>query len=81
MTTKEKATTKAAARPQTTKREQLMALLQCNSGASLDEMVAVLGWLPHTTRAALSGLRKAGMTVESGKIEGVRRYRIVEAAA
>lgn len=29
-------------------------------GASLDELAGATGWLPHTTRAALTGLRKKG---------------------
>ncbi len=37
-----------------------------------------LGWLPHTTRAAISGLRKAGHAIETIKgAKGVgTRYRI-----
>lgn len=33
-------------------------LLARKEGASLDEMIAATGWLPHTTRAALTGLRQ-----------------------
>ena len=64
--------------PEFTKRAQLIALLQRKKGASLDDMVAATGWLPHTTRAALTGLRKSGKTIESGKVDGMRRYRIAE---
>ncbi len=67
--------------PRATKRSLLIELLKREGGASLDEMVAATGWLPHTTRAAMTGLRKARMDVESDKVDGVRRYRIVEAAA
>ena len=63
--------------PGVTKRAQLIILLECNEGASLDDMVAATGWLPHTTRAALTGLRKSGKIIESEKADGVRRYRIV----
>jgi len=38
-------------------------LLQRDCGATLDELVASTGWLPHTTRAALTGLRKRGFTI------------------
>lgn len=62
-----------------TKRSLLIDLLKREGGASLDEMIAATGWLPHTTRAAMTGLRKAGMDVTSDKVEGVRRYRIAEA--
>lgn len=63
-----------------TKRAQLIALLERKEGASLDDMVAATGWLPHTVRAALTGLRKSGKTIESQKMDGMRTYRIVAPA-
>ena len=60
-----------------TKREQLAAMLVRDEGATLDQMIAATGWLPHTTRAALTGLRKAGYAIDSDKIDGVRTYRMV----
>jgi hypothetical protein len=33
-------------------------------GATFDELVEATDWLPHTRRAALTGLRKRGMIVE-----------------
>jgi hypothetical protein len=36
----------------------VIALLQQEQGATLAELIATTGWLPHTTRAALTGLRK-----------------------
>ena len=63
--------------PEVTKRAQLVALLERKEGANLDDMVAATGWLPHITRAALTGLRKSGNAIESQKVDGVRRYRIV----
>lgn len=77
MTAKKKPVTKPAVKPEATKRAQLIALLQREGGATIDEMVAVTSWLPHTTRAAMTGLRKAGMMLESEKTDNVRRYRIV----
>ncbi len=50
-----------------TKQAQLIDLLQRGQGASTTELAAALGWLPHTTRAALTGLRKKGRTVLSEK--------------
>lgn len=64
-----------------TKRAQLIVLLKREAGASLAEMIAATDWQAHTVRAALTGIKKTGHTIESDKIEGVRRYRIVEAAA
>ena len=60
-----------------TKRDQLAALVVRDEGATLEQMIAATGWLPHTTRAALTGLRKAGYVVDSDKIDGVRTYRAV----
>lgn len=59
-------------------KQQLMAdLLVRDSGATLDEMVSLTGWLPHTTRAALTGLKKKGYAISSDKVAGVRTYRAV----
>lgn len=38
-------------------------LLARTNGASIAELVAVTNWLPHTTRAALTGLRKRGFSL------------------
>ena len=56
---------------------QVIALLQRKEGTTLDEMVAVTGWLPHTTRAALTGLKRKGHTITSEKADDVRRYHAV----
>ena len=55
-------------------------LLARHEGASLDEIIALTGWLPHTTRAALTGLRKKGFAIDKTKVEGVTRYRHVVSA-
>lgn len=60
-----------------TKQDQLAALLLRDEGATLDQMIAATGWLPHTTRAALTGLRKRGYAIDSEKVDGVRTYRAV----
>ncbi|WP_158812003.1 DUF3489 domain-containing protein [Beijerinckia sp. L45] len=46
------------------KREVVLALLQRQGGASIGDLMAATGWLPHSTRAALSGLRKTGVAIE-----------------
>ncbi len=56
-----------------TKIAQVIALPQRGDGATLAELVAATGWLPHTTRAALTGLRKRGYAVgidRAGKARG-----------
>lgn len=58
------------------KSELVITLLKREGGATLNEMIAATGWLPHTTRATLTGLKKKGHQVLSDKTDGVRRYRI-----
>ena len=62
--------------PKRPSKQQLLAdLLIRDSGATLNEMVSATGWLPHTTRAALTGLKKKGYAISSDKVDGVRTYR------
>jgi hypothetical protein len=75
-----KSTTKATkgnSAPRVTKQDQIGSLLLRDKGATLDQMVAATGWLPHTTRAVLTGLRKKGYAIDSDKVDGVRTYRAV----
>lgn len=64
----------------------VLGLLQADEGASLAKLVAVTDWQPHTTRAALTGLRKRGYLIANDKVvdaDGSRRsvYRIKSGAA
>jgi Fic family protein len=59
-----------------TKIAQILAMLSRKEGATLDQIVAATGWLPHTARAALTGLRKKGHAIASSKAEGPRIYRV-----
>lgn len=63
-----------------TKQALVVDLLQRNSGATLIELATATGWLPHTTRAALTGLRKRGHAIAVDKADGTTRYRIGAAA-
>lgn len=45
----------------------LVVLLGRRQGASIDEITTATGWLPHTARAALTGLRKRGFDVVRSK--------------
>jgi DNA-binding IclR family transcriptional regulator len=61
-----------------TKKAQLIKLLGAKSGTDLKTLSDKLDWQPHTTRAAMSGLRKAGyavICVKSAK-GGASKYRI-----
>lgn len=63
----------------TTKSAQLVKMLATKRGVDVATVSAKFGWQPHTTRAALSGLRKAGHTVvRDAPAHGKpARYRIV----
>lgn len=58
----------------------VITLLQREGGATLGDLVAATGWLPHTTRAALTGLRKKGHDIGKVKADGVTIYSIADAA-
>ncbi len=55
-----------------TKRARLIGLLKAAGGAAVATLSADLGWQQHSTRAALTGLRKAGFTIERTTPEGAR---------
>jgi hypothetical protein len=64
-----------------TKIGKVTALLMRKEGATLDEMVKATAWLPHTTRAALTGLKKRGYTIERNQRDGASLYRITTSPA
>lgn len=49
------------------KQAMVIGMLSEEAGAKLDDLVKATGWLPHTTRAALTGLRKRGFAVERSR--------------
>jgi hypothetical protein len=59
----------------------VIGLLDRADGVSLDDLIQATSWLPHTTRAALTGLRKRGLDIERSREAGVTTYRIVRQAA
>ncbi len=77
-TTKAKPAEKPAAQ---TKFGKVIALLVMDEGATLSQMVEATGWLPHTTRAALTGLKRKGYTIERSQRDGASVYRITASAA
>jgi DNA-binding IclR family transcriptional regulator len=65
-----------------TKQTRVITLLGRDTGASLSDLIAATGWLPHTTRAALTGLRHKGFVLDRGKrADGTTVYRISSAPA
>jgi hypothetical protein len=65
--------------PRATKAALVLDLLHRGEGATLAELIAATGWLPHTTRAALTGLRKKGHTIIKGQRGGTTFYSIANA--
>ena len=59
--------------------KQALVVAMLAGGATLDALIEATGWLPHTTRAALSGLRKRGFLLERTRHETRGSvYRILE---
>ncbi len=69
------------ATPRVTKASTVLALLGREEGATLADLIAATGWLPHTTRAALTGLRKKGHVLEKSKRGEQTCYRVAGVAA
>ena len=72
--------TPAEDRPAETKQARVVAMLQRDGGASVAELAGAMGWLPHTTRAALTRLRQSGHELAKDKRDtGETTYRIANA--
>ena len=67
---------KVATAKSQTKAAQVEALLAREGGASLGDLCQATGWLPHTARAFLTGLRNKGHAVERSKVDGETCYTI-----
>jgi DNA-binding MarR family transcriptional regulator len=64
------------------KQALILSMLQRKTGANLADLVSATGWLPHTTRAALTGLRKRGYVLERSRAEGKPSiYRVAQGPA
>lgn len=68
-----------ARQPRTgSKQAMVLELLARPDGATLDMVMTGTGWLPHTARAVLSGLRKRGYGIERiNGGNGGSRYRLI----
>ena len=55
-----------------TKQDTLIAMLRAPDGATIEEIVAVTGWLSHTVRGSMSGAlkKKLGLIITSEKVDG-----------
>ena len=63
---------------ESSKLSQVMLMLWQESGVTVQGISEAMGWLPHTTRATLTGLRKRGVHIIRLTREGERSssYRI-----
>lgn len=64
-----------------TKIGKVIVLLKREHGATLEQMVKATAWQPHTTRAALTGLKKKGYTIERSQRDGASVYRVTASPA
>jgi hypothetical protein len=66
-----------------TKKDRLVRLLKAGAGRDIATLSRELGWQPHTTRAALTRLRRAGYAIEKlpPQDNGGSRYRIAGEAS
>ena len=53
----------------------ILALLSRPKGAGINELQKATGWQAHSIRAAITGLRKRGITVTRSQDDGVTVYR------
>ena len=50
----------------------VLSLLSRPEGATIDDLLSATGWLPHTTRAALTGLRKRATSSSGARTRRTR---------
>lgn len=55
-----------------TKLAETVEMLSATEGATIAELSEAMGWLPHTTRAVLTGLRKRGYALTLDRSEARR---------
>ena len=73
-------TRKAQAPAKLTKTARLEVMLRRPKGATQKQLQKGLGWQPHTVRAAISRLRKAGAEVTLDRSVRTPTYRIDSAS-
>jgi DNA-binding transcriptional regulator PaaX len=61
-------------------RDAAIRLMRRPTGASLAEITRATGWQPHSARAVISGLRKAGLAITRTRDGKTSYYRIGEQA-
>lgn len=69
----------APPRRPTGKLGEVLQVISAEAGATLAEITTLTGWLPHTARAAVTGLRKRGFDVALIQQNGRKAYRLTVA--
>jgi hypothetical protein len=71
----------ATAKPEVSKQSRLVNLLKSPKGCTLDQMVDLTGWQPHTIRAVISSVvrKKLQLDVVCTRTEAGSRYQIATA--
>lgn len=62
------------------KTQQLIALLSRPGGSTTAELTGAMGLLPHSARAALTGLRKKGHSITKSTRNGASCYSLLDAS-
>ncbi len=62
--------------PRKTKAALVRDLVSAPGGASLSQLMSATGWQAHTLRAALTGLRKSGLSIERRRDRDATIYRV-----
>jgi DNA-binding MarR family transcriptional regulator len=60
---------------------RVLNAVAATQGASLDELVELTGWQPHTARAALTRLRQRGFAVDLRETADRKAYHLAEAVS
>ena len=60
---------------------RVLNAVAATQGASLDELVELTGWQPHTARAALTRLRQRGFAVGLRETADRKAYHLAEAVS
>jgi hypothetical protein len=62
-----------------TKQARAIVMLRSAKGASIDALMEATGWQQHSVRGFLAGVvrKRLGLELQSTKLDGCRRYRIV----
>ncbi len=59
---------------------EVLGVISSEAGATLGEITTLTGWLPHTARAAVTGLRQRGFPIGLVERDGRKAYRLTSAA-